>query len=86
MPSPPPGDLPDPGIEQVSPALQAHSLPAELPGKLSSSNIVSLPAELPGKRSSSNIVAQSHENLHVILSRRIKRHCAALHSIIVHLG
>ena len=31
MPSP--GDLPDPGIEPGSPALQADSLPAELPGK-----------------------------------------------------
>ena len=33
MPSPPPGDLPDPGIELGSPALKADSLPAELPGK-----------------------------------------------------
>ena len=31
MPSP--GDLPKPGIETGSPALQADSLPAELPGK-----------------------------------------------------
>ena len=30
---PPPGDLPDPGIELGFPALQADSLPAELPGK-----------------------------------------------------
>ena len=29
----PPGDLPDPGIKQQSPALQVDSLPAELPGK-----------------------------------------------------
>ena len=28
-----PGDLPDPGIEQGSPALQEDSLPSELPGK-----------------------------------------------------
>ena len=35
MPCPPPGDLPDPGIEPGSPALQADSLPAELPGMLS---------------------------------------------------
>ena len=26
------GDLPDPGIEHRSPALQADSLPSELPG------------------------------------------------------
>ena len=28
-----PGDLPNPGIELVSPAMQADSLPTELPGK-----------------------------------------------------
>ena len=37
LPSPSPGDLPDPGIEPGSPALQADSLPSELPGKLSCS-------------------------------------------------
>ena len=31
--SPPPGGLPDPGIEPTSPALQADSLPSEPPGK-----------------------------------------------------
>ena len=31
MPSP--GDLPDPGIEPVSPVSQADSLPSEPPGK-----------------------------------------------------
>ena len=30
LPSPPPGDLRDPGIEPGSPALQADSLPTEL--------------------------------------------------------
>ena len=33
MPFPSPRDLPDPGIELVSPALQADSLPSELLGK-----------------------------------------------------
>ena len=36
LPFPPPGDLPDPGIETqslMSPALQAGSLPLEPPGK-----------------------------------------------------
>jgi len=32
LPFPSPGDLPDPGIEPRSPALQANSLPIELPG------------------------------------------------------
>ena len=30
---PSPGDLPNPGIEHRSPALQADSLPSETPGK-----------------------------------------------------
>ena len=34
LPFPSPEDLPDPGIEPRSPALQADSLPTELPGKL----------------------------------------------------
>ena len=33
LPFPSPGDLPNPGIEPGSPALQADSLPAELAGK-----------------------------------------------------
>ena len=32
LPFPSPGDLPDPGIEPVSPALHADSLPSEPPG------------------------------------------------------
>ena len=34
LPFPSPGDLPDPGIESRSPALQADSLPTELSGDL----------------------------------------------------
>ena len=33
LPFPSPGDLPNPGIEPESPALQADSLPSEPPGK-----------------------------------------------------
>ena len=33
LPLPSPGDLPDPGIEPGSPALQADSLPSEPPEK-----------------------------------------------------
>ena len=33
LPSPFPGDLPNPGIELRFPLLQADSLPSELPGK-----------------------------------------------------
>ena len=34
------GDLPDPGIERQSPALQAYSLPSELPGNITCLPIV----------------------------------------------
>ena len=33
LPCPPPGDLPNPGIELRSPTLQVDSLPCELPSK-----------------------------------------------------
>ena len=33
LPCPSPGDLPETGVEPRSPALQADSLPFELPGK-----------------------------------------------------
>ena len=33
LPFPSPGDLPDPGIEPRSPALQVDALPSESPGK-----------------------------------------------------
>ena len=33
LPCPPPGDLPDPGIEPRSPTLEVDSLPSEPPGK-----------------------------------------------------
>ena len=33
LPCPPPGDLPDPGTEPGSPALQADALPSEIQGK-----------------------------------------------------
>ena len=36
LPFPSPGDLPSPGIEPGSPALQAGTLPSEPPGKLQS--------------------------------------------------
>ena len=42
MPCPPPGDLPNPGIETRSPALQADSLPSEPPGKLKNTGVGSL--------------------------------------------
>ena len=40
LPCPPPGDLPDPGTEPGSPALQADYLPCEPPGKLFRQQVV----------------------------------------------
>ena len=42
LPFPSPGNLPDPGIEPGSPALQADALPSEPQGKLQDSNKMSL--------------------------------------------
>ena len=42
LPCPPPGDLPDPGIEPRSPALQADLLASEPPGKLEMSGFLQL--------------------------------------------
>ena len=42
LPCPPPGDLPNPGIEPRSPALQVDSLPSEPPGKPKNTEVGSL--------------------------------------------
>ena len=42
LPCPPPGDLPNPGIEHKSPALQADSLLSEPPGKPPNTGVGSL--------------------------------------------
>ena len=42
LPCPPPGDLPNPGIEPRPPALQADSLPSEPPGKPMNTGVGSL--------------------------------------------
>ena len=42
VPCPPPGDLPNPGVEPRSSALQVESLPAEPPGKPKNTGLGSL--------------------------------------------
>ena len=49
LPFPSLGDLPNPGIKPRSPALQAVSLPTELPGKLDILKISSVDAVLMEK-------------------------------------
>ena len=48
LPFPSPGDLPDPGIERRSPALQADTLPSEPPGKLCPTLCDTVDFSLPG--------------------------------------
>ena len=43
LPFPSSGDLPNPGIEPRSPALQAGSLPAEPAGRLRNTGVIGLP-------------------------------------------
>ena len=42
LPCPPPGGLPNPGIEPRSPTLQVDSLPAEPPGKSENTGVGNL--------------------------------------------
>ena len=42
LPFPSPGDLPDPGIEPWSPALQTDTLPSEPPGKRNTTLVMTL--------------------------------------------
>ena len=42
LPLPTPGDLPDPGIEPRSPALQTDTLPSELPGNLPGKEVIDI--------------------------------------------
>ena len=58
LPCPSPGDLPDPGIESRSPALQADSLWFEPPGRLNASIVRSI-FNSPGKIIQFSSVAKS---------------------------
>ena len=58
LPFPPPGDLPDPGTEPGSPALQADSSLPEPPGKLTEerrTHQIPFLRRNPGKRAEKNI-------------------------------
>ena len=48
LPFPSPGDLPNPGFEPGSPALEADSLLSEPQGKLKILNPIPSPGDLPG--------------------------------------
>ena len=61
LPFPSPGDLPDPGIEPGSPALQADALPSEPPGKPSEEETC-----LKFGHSEENLKATLVGNLHLL--------------------
>ena len=58
FPCPPPGDLPNPGMELRSPTLQEDSLPTELPGKLNYSVVLITAAQ------QSDSVTHTHTHTH----------------------
>ena len=65
-----PGDLPNPGIEPMSPALQADPLPSELPGKpnyteipVSKQNAATETRNMPKLWLSLLLPANNHEHL-----------------------
>ena len=55
LPFPSPGDLPNPGIEPGSPALQADALPPEPPG----GSVVKHPSASAGARGDAGLIPQS---------------------------
>ena len=59
LPFPSPGDLPNPGIEAGSPALQVDSLPAEPQGKPKNTGVGSLYRYISGYISKGNKVGIS---------------------------
>ena len=81
MPFPSPGDLPNPGIEPRSPALQADTLTSEPPGKVNqlltdiSSNIQLVIARIKlmrlqyNKRSKQNI-RKSCQKLKILIAKK----------------
>ena len=84
LPFPSPGDLPDPGIEPGSPALQADSLPFEPPGNPPSqardgtqvSRIagVFLPAEPPGSHNKGEWFQLRKANWSIVLAKEMLLH------------
>ena len=73
LPFPSPGDLPDPGLEPGSPALQADSLPSEPPGAQMEHNLESKTAgrNINNLRYADDItlMAESEEELKSLLMK-----------------
>ena len=67
LPFPSPGDLPDPGIEPISPTLQADSLPSEPPGS-------------PNTSLGDSNTINSHMNSSQIFKNKLKRKPTVVYS------
>ena len=63
LPFPSPRDLPDPGIEPQSPALQAHSLPTEPPGKRRSFDVLLKQSQLRSASEACRYIVDAEEML-----------------------
>ena len=64
LPFPSPGDLPDPGIGPVAPALQADSLSCKPPGKLKPVDYIILPLtpSAPHPSASHEVLTDTQKN------------------------
>ena len=75
FPCPPPGDLPNPGMELRSPTLQEDSLPTELPGKLNYSVVLITAAQ------QSDSVTHTHTHTHIYIRFHVLFHYGLLWDI-----
>ena len=86
LPCPPPGGLPDPGIEPGSPALQAGSLPVELFGERYLSQVLKIALGWTGRLSLVGWNSKQWKHTHMrdwdmtgmIISFNTTRECAEL--------
>ena len=60
LPFPSPGDLPNPGIEPRSPALQVDSLPTELSGKLGKGAAYQQGSKVRGHLQNHHVLQEGH--------------------------
>ena len=87
LPCPPPGNLPNPGIEARSPTLQADSLPAELPGKPKNTGVgsLSLLQRIFLTQESNQGLLHCRQILYQLsyLPRTYVKHCARVRDVVV---
>ena len=88
LPFPSPGNLPDSGIESRSPALQADSLPSELPGKPSFFMLVSQSClDITGLYFSQPAKGQNHQPHYIVLKQKknLQPHSENIEAIMIQI-